>query len=95
MSIRYKLGVVDVILHDWVEGTDLYTTSGGTKSPLTAANHDGPVMIDGEKYVYYEQDDDGELITGYHPHAGRVDTMSPEETFKESVTLLSRIERAN
>ena len=86
---RYRIGVVDVILHEWAEGSALYTTDGTAETPLEAAEHDGPGIKDAHFRDYVEGDDG--LIGGYHPHAGKRETHAPSDEFDEPVTLLTEL----
>ena len=87
---RYKLGAVEVFLHEWAEGRGVYTTAGTAETPVEAAEHDGPAIRDGH-YRVYRQRDDG-IVAGHHPHAGRRESYSPNDGFDQQVTLLARLE---
>jgi len=84
----YSVGVVEIVLHDWAEGTQLYTTAGKTRSADEAAAHHGPVVYDGH---FREFVADGSIVS-YHPHAGYCSGWSPGDTLDRPATLLSRLE---
>jgi len=88
---RYKLGAVDVILHNWAEGTDLYTTAGTAETVAEAVDHDGPVIKDGHFRRFVDREDRG-LPTSHHPMAGRKGHHSPDDTFEQPVVLLRQLE---
>lgn len=90
---RYKLGAVDVILHDWAEGTDVYTTAGTAETVSEAVEHDGPVIKDGHFRRFIDPEDRGWPIS-QHPMAGRRGHHSPEDTFEQPVVLLRKLEYA-
>ena len=85
---RYRLGVVDVYLFDWAEGTRLYVSAGVTTSAAEAAEADAAI-VDGHfrKLVH-----DGTIIA-YHPHAGYRAAYGPDEHFDEPAVLLREVPR--
>lgn len=90
---HYQVGVIDLILHDWAEGTDLYKRAGETTDPVEVADHDGPAIVGGY-FKRLDQDDDG-VIVGYHPHAGRDGFHAPDDRLDEPAILLVEVDRAH
>lgn len=88
---RYEIGAVDVILFDWAEGANLYTTAGTARTPREAAEHDGPTIKDGQYRDFVIEEDRSGLVGGYHPHAGRRETHAPSVEFDQPVTLLTEL----
>jgi hypothetical protein len=86
---HYRLGAIDVYLHDWAEGTRLYKRAGGAETAGDAAEHDGPAIVDGH-FRRFEHDG---LVVGYHPHAGYRETHAPDDRFDEPAVLLREVRR--
>jgi len=89
---EYKIGAVSVILFDWAEGADLFTTAGTAETAQEAAEHDGPAIKDGQYRDFVVDEDGSGLIIAYHPQAGRRDTYAPKDQFNNPVTLLSEVD---
>lgn len=85
---RYRVGVVDVFVHDWAEGTRLYTSAGTTRSPAEVAEHDGPAIYEGDFRRFIE---DGSIVE-QHPHAGYRGAWAPDDTLDSEAILLTRVE---
>ena len=85
---HYRMGVVDLYLHDWAEGRSLYTSDGKVHTAAAAAEHDGPAIHDGG-FCRFEQDG---TIVKYHPHAGYLAAYRPKETFDEPIILLKEVQ---
>lgn len=81
---HYRLGVVDLVLHDWAEGTTLYTTAGETTEASVVAEHDGPAVYEGE---FREFIADGTIVEA-HPHAGYCGAWTHRDELDSPATLL-------
>lgn len=89
---HYELGVQQLFVHDWAEGTDLYKRAGTATTPTELAAHDGPVLLDGDDEFRRVEQDDG-LIQAYHPHGGRMELWAPQDDLDEPAILLRVVER--
>lgn len=86
---HYRVGVIDLYLHDWAEGTRLYTTAGTTTSIREMAEHDGPVVLDGK---FRRMIEDGTVVE-QHPHAGYCGSWTVDDQTPEPATLLKEADR--
>lgn len=86
---HYRLGVVDLYLHDWAEGTRLYTTAGQTTQIAEMADHDGPVILDGAFRQFFA---DGTVVE-QHPHAGYCGAWRVDDEASEPAVLLKEVTR--
>ena len=86
---HYRVGVIDLYLHDWAEGTRLYTTAGTTTSVREMAEHDGPVILDGK---FRKMIEDGTVVE-QHPHAGYCGAWTVNDETAHPATLLKEVHR--
>lgn len=91
---EYELGVQRIFVHDWAEGTDLYKRAGTASTPETLAEHDGPVLLDDDKFRRVEK---GEYASfqAHHPHGGRMESWEADSELQTEAVLLKKIPRAN
>lgn len=79
---RYEHGVQDLYVHGLPESPPrLYKRVGSETSPRELAQHDGPVLYDGE-IVDFVEEDRGGLIGVYHGWMGRRDTVTGQDSVK-------------
>lgn len=90
---KYELGVQELYLHDWAEGTELYKRAGETSDPAVMADHDGPVLLGEDREFRRLERDDSGVITAYHPHGGRMDFFDGTED--RQAILLQGVEKAD
>ena len=85
---RYQIDNTEIILHDWAEGTDLYTVVGRATTVKEAIQHEGPVIQNGH-FREFTENEDGSLVS-HHPMAGRKGYHRPDDEFSPHVILLEK-----
>lgn len=91
---RFDFNGNDIIVHDWAEGTQVYTAVSTTTSVKKATNHDGPAIQNGHfvKFIQRRDDDDPNVVTT-HPMIGVEDHYLIDEELEKHVVLLTELDR--